>query len=101
MRKIFFCFMATALSLTFVTKEMKALTNPSSIHAMDSFEAQWLVNRLQEIKTLSKSKLLSPEKKRLRKEVLSISKRFKQTGPVIYISGGALILIIILLIILL
>ena len=101
MKKIFFCFMATALSLTFVPKEMKAITNPSTIHAMDAYEAQRLMNRLHEIKTLSKSKLTTPQKRRLRQEVLSISERFKQTGPVIYISGGALILIIILLIILL
>ncbi len=93
--------MATALSLTFVPKEVTAVTNSSTIHAMDSYEAQRLVNRLQEIKTLSKSKLTSPQKRKLRQEVRSISERFKQSGPVIYISGGALILIIILLIILL
>lgn len=92
--------MATALSLTFVPKEMKAVINSTTIHALDSYEAQRLVNRLQEIKTLSKSKLTSPQKRKLRQEVLSISERLK-SGPVIYISGGALILIIILLIILL
>lgn len=92
--------MATALSLTFVPKETKAVTNPSTIHALDSYEAQRLVNRLLEIKTISKSKLTSPQKRKLRQEVQSISERFK-SGPVIYISGGALILIIILLIILL
>lgn len=101
MKKILFCFMAIALSLTFVPKEMKAVINSTSIHTLDSYEAQRLVNRLQEIKTLSRSKLTSPQKRKLRKEVLSISERFKQTGTVVYISGGTLILIIVLLIILL
>lgn len=98
---MFFCFMATALSLTFVPKEMKAVNNSTAIHALDSHEAQRLVNRLHEIKSIDRSKLKSPEKRRLRQEALSISERFKQPGTVIYISGGTLILIIILLVILL
>ncbi len=94
--------MATGLSLTFIPNEVKGTTNSSVVSTLGSDEAKRLVSRLEEIHSTVKSKKLNPrEKKLLRHEVLSISDRFKQTGPVIYISGGALILIIILLIILL
>ena len=61
---------------------------------------QKLIDRLEEINSLDKSKLSRAEKKELRKEVKEIQKTMDIGGGV-YISVGALILIIILLIILL
>lgn len=102
MKKIIVCLMTTGLSLTFMPTEMKGITNSSAVSTLSSDEAKRLVSRLEEIHSTAKSKKLNPgEKRLLRHEVLSISERFKQPGPVIYISGGALILIIVLLIILL
>lgn len=102
MKKIIVCLMATGLSLTFMPNQAKSTTNSSMVSTLGSDEAKRLVSRLEEIHSTVKSKKLDPgEKRLLRHEVLSISDRFKHSGPVIYISGGALILIIILLIILL
>lgn len=100
MKKIFVCLVAIGLSLTFIP-EMKGEVNSSSNSTLNSYEVKKIVNRLEEIKITSKSQLSPPEKSKLRKEVLSISERIRQAGPVVYISGGALILIIVLLIILL
>ena len=102
MKKILVCLMATGLSLTFMPNEVKGINNSSAVSTLGSDEAKRLVNRLEEIHSTTKSKKLNPGEKRIcRHEVLAISDRFKQNGPVIYISGGALILIIVLLIILL
>lgn len=102
MKKIFFYCLITCLSLTFITNELDASTNSSKMeHSLNSFEVQRLVNRLEEIKSIDKTKMSRPEKKKLRTEVLSIAKRLEHPEPVIFISGGTLLLIIILLLILL
>lgn len=74
------------------------LTNGSA--TMDAAEAQKLVNRLEEIKSMDKSSMTRTEKKALRKEVKAIQKSMDSSGGV-YLSVGAVILIIVLLIILL
>lgn len=61
--------------------------------------AKVLLNRLEEIKDLDKSKLTSTEKKQLRKEVKSSKKELNELGGGIYLSVGAIILILVLLII--
>ncbi|OFY84891.1 MAG: hypothetical protein A3F72_18075 [Bacteroidetes bacterium RIFCSPLOWO2_12_FULL_35_15] len=102
MKRIFFYLMIVCLSLTIGTNELKASTNSSKTeNSLNSFEAQKLVNRLHEIKSMDKTKMGRPEKKKLRTEVLSIAKRLKHPEPVIFISGGTLFLIILLLLILL
>lgn len=102
MKKIFFYVMITCLSLAISLNELNASTNSSKIeNSLNSFEAQRLVNRLEEIKSMDKTKMNRPEKKKLRTEVLSIARRLEHPGPIIFISGGTLLLIIILLLILL
>ncbi len=61
--------------------------------------AKILLNRLEEIKALDKSKLTSAEKKQLRNEVKSSKKELDELGGGVYISVGAIILILVLLII--
>ena len=102
MKKISFCFMTACLSLTFNLNELKAINNSPIIQStVGSEEAQRTINRLEEIRVTDKSTFNIHKKKRLQKEVRSISESLKQSNPVIIISGGALLLIIVLLIILL
>lgn len=88
--------------MTFATNELNASTNSSKIeNSLNSFEVQRLVNRLEEIKSMDKTKMSRPEKKKLRVEVLSIAKKLEHPEPVIFISGGTFLLILIQLLILL
>ena len=61
----------------------------------------YLINRLQEIKTITKNDLSRVEKKALRKEVKEIKKELRATQNGIYLSVGAIIIIVLLLILLL
>jgi len=106
MKKITFCLMATCLSLTFQPLQSiaEATPVPSSVvisKSADAVKAKALLLRLNEINTMDKSALSSPEKKQLRKEVRSIKSQLNAIGGGIYISVGAIILILLLLIILL
>ena len=106
MKKIILCLMAICLSLTFLPLQSNAATNaePSSLVApkpAESAEVKTLELRLNEINAMDKSKLKSAEKKNLRKEVKSINHKLRETGGVVYLSAGTIILILILLIILL
>lgn len=101
MKTRIFCLLLSCLSMVFVSGELKATTNSSKNHSSaEATEAKNLVNRLQEIKTLSGSDLTPDEKKALKKEVRSIENKLKVLSGGIYISVGTLILILILLIIL-
>jgi len=61
----------------------------------------YLINRLQEIKAMTKNDLSKVEKKALRKEVKEIKKELRATQNGIYLSVGAIIIIVLLLILLL
>ena len=63
--------------------------------------AQQLLQRLEVIKSMSKSELTGSEKKELRKEVKGIKKEMKAIKGGVYLSIGAIIVIILLLILLL
>jgi hypothetical protein len=63
-------------------------------------EVQRLQNRLDEIKTIDKSKLSKEEKKALRGEVKQIKKEMKAISGGVYLSVGAIILIALLIILL-
>jgi hypothetical protein len=63
--------------------------------------AQQLLQRLEEIKNIDKSKITRLEKKSLRKEVKAIKKEGKEISGGVYLSVGAIIIIILLLILLL
>lgn len=108
MKKITFVVMAIFLSLTFypgqtnaaATKEATPMSlvdrNPTATP-----EAKVLLQRLDDINNMDKSKLKSTEKQALRKEVRSIKGQLEAMGGYIYISAAALVLIIVLAIILL
>ena len=98
--------MAAFLSLTFIPHQVKAGTEivPTSMPAakpVESAQAKVLLDRLNEINAMDKSKLTSSEKKELRKEVRLTKKQLKELGGGVYLSVGAIIIIVILLIILL
>lgn|SRR5690606_11958388 len=67
----------------------------------DEAKAKILLERLEEIKAMDKSKLSKQERKELRKEVRDIKQQLRSTGNGIYLSIGAIIIIILLLILLL
>lgn len=100
--------MAAVLFLLFIPAQIKAATEPvsTSIPASKSNSAEAakeniLLNRLNEINLMNKSKLNSSEKKQLRIEVRSIKKQLSELGGGIYISAAAIIIIVLLLVFLL
>ena len=106
MKKLTVCIMAAFLSLTFIPAQLKAGTEtaPTSMPAakpVESAQAKVLLNRLNEIKAMDKSKLTSAEKKEQRKEIRSTKKQLRELSGGIYLSVGAVIIIILLLILLL
>ncbi len=103
MKKIILCLLTAGLLFTFIPVQLTAgsKTLPSTTKTIESEEAQTILNRLNEIKAMDKSKLTQSEKKVLRKEVTESKKRMQSIGGGVYISVGALIIIILLLVILL
>jgi hypothetical protein len=106
MKKITICLMATCVSLSLFSAPSNAATTSASTPVtiskpIESPEANALVLRLNEIKTMDKSALSSSQKKALRKEVHAIDKNLHDNYGGVYISVGGLIIILILLIILL
>jgi hypothetical protein len=97
-----------ALLVMFITVAQTGYSNDvvvkpnliNSTKTIDAIEAQKLINRLEEIKSMDKSSMTRSQKKELKKEVKAIQKRLDSSGGV-YLSVGAVILIIVLLIILL
>jgi hypothetical protein len=77
--------------------ETKGLINEE---AKSNERANFLLLRLNEIKSIDKSHLNRSEKKSLRKEVNTINKELVKTNGGIYLSVGAVLLVILLLIIL-
>ena len=106
MKKLTVCIMTAFLSLTFIPTSLKAgaetiTTSMAATIPVESTEANALLARLNEINSMDKSKLSSPEKKQLRKEVRLIKSHLKTLGGGVYLSVGAIIIIILLLILLL
>jgi hypothetical protein len=66
-----------------------------------SIEANTQLLRLQKIKDMDKSDMISSERKALRKEVRAIRNEMRSNNNGIYLSVGAIIIIILLLILLL
>jgi hypothetical protein len=107
MKKIILSLAMAFLSLIFIpvqtagaNAEKPAITVPAPKPTNET-EARVLISRLNEIKSMDKTKLSSSEKKNLRKEVKSINSKLKDISGGVYISGAALIVIVVLLIILL
>jgi hypothetical protein len=102
MKKLIVSMLVAGLSLTFLPNLSGAApVNHLGLSSSEASSANALLLRLDEIKSLSKTNLSSPEKRELRKEVRSIRQQLTTLGGGIYISAGALIVIVILLIILL
>jgi hypothetical protein len=106
MKKFIICLMAVILTLTIVparsyatTVESPATTKPIE-NTAESAEAKALVLRLNEIKSLDKSKLKAKDKKALHKEVRTIKRKLKDISGGVYLSAGTIIIILLLLILL-
>ena len=109
MKKLIVYIMTVILTLTIIPVQTFAstsvntpafVTKTKGATEKESAEAKALLNRLNEIKAMDKTKLKSNEKKNLHKEVKSIKRRLKDISGGLYISAGTLIIILILLIIL-
>lgn len=89
--------------LTISPMPLKAGTETTTASRVltESAEAKVLLSRLEVINAMDKSKLSSPERKQLRKEVRGIKSHLKDLGHGVYLSVGAIIIILLLLIILL
>ena len=106
MKKFMYYVLATGLLLPITTIQSNATTTdpPTTITIVkteETAEVKALLLRLNEIDTMDKSDLKSPEKKELRKEVRSIKTQLNEIGDGLYLSAGAIIIILLILIILL
>jgi hypothetical protein len=105
MKKITMTIMAVLMLLAITPAQLKAgsktnHSSPASHPAKPQTSAT--ASRLDEIKSVDKSKLSASEKKELKKELRSIKSELNTTsGGGIYLSVGAIIIIILLLILLL
>ena len=107
MKKITVYLMTAVSLLSFVPTTSKA--EATTINSKEKIEmtaeqaqqAQVMMNRLEEIKTMDKSSLNFTEKKALRKEVKTIKTAMADLNGGVYLSVGAIIIIILLLILLL
>lgn len=75
-------------------------SDAASTPKMSPEQAQELMNRLEELKTMQPDNLTRSERKAVRKEVKQIKKTMRSYNGV-YISFGALIIIVLLLILIL
>jgi hypothetical protein len=101
----FFKAILIAMCITFT---LPAFSNPvvantelSTVPVTNDTREASLLNRLNEIKAMTKQNLSRSEKRELRKEVKEIRKELKAAKNGIYLSVGAIIIIILLLILLL
>lgn len=100
-------FIKAALIMVCISTTLPAFSNPvipntelNTVPPSNTREA-YLLNRLAEIKKMTKQNLSRAEKKELRKEIKEIRKEIKASKNGIYLSVGAIIIIVLLLILLL
>jgi hypothetical protein len=113
MKKLFVSTVFAILSLVFLPEQTisakpkdfptskEIIASKTAAKPEENAEVKAMIDRLNEIKAMDKSKLSSAEKKDLRKEVKSIRSNLKDVSGGIYISGAAVIVIVVLLLILL
>lgn len=97
MKRILTCLLCAFLSMTIsssVLGETPDLprSNPM-VTSAQSLEVKAILARVDEIKSMDKSKLSLNEKKRLRHELRSSKKQLKEISGGVYISAAALIII--------
>jgi hypothetical protein len=101
--KLFFLFLLVALNapLAIYANETKTASNPiapaTTENKMSAEEAARLTRRVEEIRSMDKSKLTVSERRELRKELKGIKERVKKDGGYIYIGAGTLLVIILIL----
>ena len=94
--------MTALMLLTIIPAQLKAGSKNNHPSPVKLLHANVLVLRLDEIKSIDKSKLSTSEKKELKKELRSIKSEHKTTGGGgVYLSAGAIVIIILVLILLL
>lgn len=91
-----------SLFIAIASPASSALIEPGAITSKtEDPRSLQLLQRLDEIKGMTKSELSKAEKKSLRKEVREIKKEMKAISGGVYLSVGAIIIIILLLILIL
>lgn len=91
-----------AISLPAISAEVpKSPVQTTAAAANKEARATEMLQRLDAIKSMSKSELTRVEKKSLRKEVREIKKEMATSNGGVYLSVGAIIIIILLLILIL
>lgn len=90
------------LVTTFSINEASATTSPIKTENSVMISQMKLTNRLDEIKSMDKSRLTNTEKSALRKEVRTIDKSLRDItiSGGIYVSVGVLLLVLLLIILL-
>lgn len=81
--------------------EMLSKQHKDKLPQHESFEANQMYNRLDEIKRMDKKKLSTQDKKQLRQEVKMLKSNLSTLQDGVYLSVGALVIIILLLLLLL
>ena len=89
------------ISLPAISAEVPKSPVQTTAAANKEARATEMLQRLDVIKSMSKSELSSVEKKSLRKEVREIKKEMARSNGGVYLSVGAIIIIILLLILIL
>ena len=106
MKKSILIALVAVLSTVF-TPQMTFASTPTEISLVDPgtkevpARVKVLLDRVDEIRAMDRSKLTRVERKALRKELREINTELKSTGNGIYLSIGAIIIIILLLILIL
>ncbi|WP_367390611.1 hypothetical protein [Lewinella sp. LCG006] len=106
MKKLILPIMTALLILSFFPPTVYAASvrPPSAIPInppVSATPAEVLLNRLDEINTMSKSEMIGTQKRALRKEVREIKRELKALNQGVYLSVGAIIVIVLLLLLLL
>lgn len=96
----FVLFLAIALPAS-AGNIVPVISQSNSVPATEDPRVHQLVERLQDIRNMTKSELTRSERKSLRKEVKEIRKEMKSIKGGVYLSVGAIIIIILLLILIL
>ena len=93
--------LSTFLSIPLSAATVIPVEATEAIKTAQTAEANTIIVRLKEIKSMDKSTLTSSEKKELKKESRALKSRYKDISGGVYLSGGAIIIIVVLLILLL
>lgn len=98
--------LSVTLACSFQQSQAKAIEDVTvpvklNVAITDSIHAEQLLSRLEEIKSIDKSKMTVAEKRQLRKEVRSIKAELRAISGGVYLSATAIIIILLILILIL